>query len=216
MSARLHNKDKLKAGPAFKLLKGTRSNYDELEYDFEECFKALSEKLDWENPEGSDYPFDLTNPLPLVEVMRKHGYGYLKEIIVRKTDNDLYRFKEGDFLRLRNNDIEDMLLLLERERHRLTNLLGNDVFGTYANSIMLMRSDELYKFSDRTLTGLQTSLDDITKNIQKEYLPKGRWSTLEKKRANIMIKAIDKQLKERRTIRSLKKFVGGRHYRTDL
>ncbi|GJV57653.1 hypothetical protein Tco_1458658, partial [Tanacetum coccineum] len=39
-------------GPAFRLLKGTRSNYAELEYDFEECYKALSEKLDWENPEG--------------------------------------------------------------------------------------------------------------------------------------------------------------------
>ncbi|GKA89296.1 hypothetical protein Tco_0811108 [Tanacetum coccineum] len=67
-----------------------------------------------------------------------------------------------------------------------------------------MRSDELYKFSDRTLTGLQTSLDDITKNIQMEYMPKRRWSTLEKKRANIMIKAIDKQLKERRMMKSLK------------
>ncbi|GJT76150.1 proline-rich receptor-like protein kinase PERK9 [Tanacetum coccineum] len=30
----------------------------------------------------------------------------------------------------------------------------------------LMRSDELYKFSYRTLTGLRTSLDDITKNIR--------------------------------------------------
>ncbi|GKC73897.1 hypothetical protein Tco_1119780 [Tanacetum coccineum] len=53
-----------------------------------------------------------------------------------------------------------------------------------------MRSDELYKFSDRTLTGLRTSLDDITKNIRMEYLPKRRWSTLEKKRANIMIKVV--------------------------
>ncbi|GJW51231.1 hypothetical protein Tco_0092582, partial [Tanacetum coccineum] len=53
-------------GPAFKLLKGTRSNYAELEYDFEECYKALSEKLDWDNPEGGDYPFHLTKPLPLV------------------------------------------------------------------------------------------------------------------------------------------------------
>ncbi|GKC86119.1 hypothetical protein Tco_1141836 [Tanacetum coccineum] len=52
-------------GPAFRLLKGTRSNYAELEYDFEECYKALSEKLDWENPEGGDYPFDLSKPLPL-------------------------------------------------------------------------------------------------------------------------------------------------------
>ncbi|GJU96322.1 hypothetical protein Tco_1321078 [Tanacetum coccineum] len=53
-------------GPTFRLLKGTHSNYAELEYDFEECYKALSEKLDWENPEGGDYPVDLTKPLPLV------------------------------------------------------------------------------------------------------------------------------------------------------
>ncbi|GJY07017.1 hypothetical protein Tco_0374071 [Tanacetum coccineum] len=216
--------------PAFRLLKGTRSNYAELEYDFEECYKALSEKLDWENPEGGDYPFDLTKPLPLVmsgnhqkvpvdyffnndlkylqggvltmtyttsitktkaaqydlpgikdmvpniwvpvrvaydkhalwgisqwreqrktfygyarglqsihdvysmkhhlavtrvEVMRKYGYRYLKDIVVRRADNDLYRFKEGDFPRLCINDIEDMLLLVVH--NRLTNLSGDDV-----------------------------------------------------------------------------------------
>ncbi|GKF87928.1 hypothetical protein Tco_0258805 [Tanacetum coccineum] len=80
----------------------------------------------------------------------------------------------------------------------------------------LMRLDKLYKFSDRTLTGLQTSLDDITKNIRMKYLPKRIWSTLEKKRDNIMIKEIDKQLKERRLMKSLEKFVSGRHYGTDL
>ncbi|GKA93857.1 hypothetical protein Tco_0815843 [Tanacetum coccineum] len=53
-------------GPAFRLLKGTRSNYAELEYDFEECYKALLEKFNWENPKGGDYPFDLTKPLLLV------------------------------------------------------------------------------------------------------------------------------------------------------
>ncbi|GJS65233.1 hypothetical protein Tco_0679797 [Tanacetum coccineum] len=80
----------------------------------------------------------------------------------------------------------------------------------------LMRSDELYKFSDGTLIGLRTSLNDITMNIRMEYLPQRRWSSLEKKRAHIMIKAIEKQLKERRMMRSFEKFVGGRHYRTDL
>nr|GEU71764.1 hypothetical protein [Tanacetum cinerariifolium] len=55
-------------GPTIKLLKGTRTNYVELEYDFEECYKALSKKLDWENPEGDDYPFNLTKPLPLVKI----------------------------------------------------------------------------------------------------------------------------------------------------
>ncbi|GJT96189.1 hypothetical protein Tco_1091707 [Tanacetum coccineum] len=53
-------------GPAFRLLKGTRTNFAELEYDFKECYKALLEKLDWNNPEDSDYPFDLTKPLPLI------------------------------------------------------------------------------------------------------------------------------------------------------
>ncbi|GJY67083.1 hypothetical protein Tco_0469321 [Tanacetum coccineum] len=53
-------------GPAFKLLKGTHTNFTELEYDFEECYKDLSEKLDWDNPEGGDYPFDHSKPLPLV------------------------------------------------------------------------------------------------------------------------------------------------------
>nr|GEY71045.1 uncharacterized mitochondrial protein AtMg00810-like [Tanacetum cinerariifolium] len=135
-----------KCGPAFKLLKGTHSNYAELEYDFEECYTALSEKLDWENPKGSDYPFGLTKPLSLtkavqydlpgiedmvpniwspvkvtydkhalwvtqVEVMKKHEYGYLKEILVRRVENDLYTFKEGDFPRLHINYIKDMLLV---------------------------------------------------------------------------------------------------------
>ncbi|GKF74763.1 hypothetical protein Tco_0224207 [Tanacetum coccineum] len=53
--------------PAFRLLKGTRSNYAELEYDFEGCYKTLSEKLDWENAESGDYPFDLSKPLPLIK-----------------------------------------------------------------------------------------------------------------------------------------------------
>nr|GEX21497.1 reverse transcriptase domain-containing protein [Tanacetum cinerariifolium] len=58
-------------GPAFKILKGTRTNFAKLEYDFEECYKALSEKLDWETPEGGDYTFDLTKTLPLV-INRNH------------------------------------------------------------------------------------------------------------------------------------------------
>ncbi|GJT91114.1 hypothetical protein Tco_1079959 [Tanacetum coccineum] len=227
-------------GPTFKLLKGTHTNYAELEYDFEECYKALSEKLDWDNPKGGDYPFDLTKPLPLVmngnlvtrvEVMRKHRYGYLREIEVRRADNDLYTFKEGNFLRLHINDIEDMLILIVQ--NRLTNLSGDDdsdfaiALRMFTRSMViqkrvedlqlgvksyqkkinvtkpeatrldikkkdpytpyqdpqgfiyvdtqrrnrLMCSDELYKFSDGTLTRLRTSLDNITKNIRMEYLP---------------------------------------------
>ncbi|GKF04614.1 hypothetical protein Tco_0035282 [Tanacetum coccineum] len=37
----------------------------ELEYNFQECFNALTDKLNWNNPEGDRYPFDLSKPLPL-------------------------------------------------------------------------------------------------------------------------------------------------------
>ncbi|GKB67956.1 hypothetical protein Tco_0929368, partial [Tanacetum coccineum] len=73
-----------------------------------------------------------------VEVMRKHGYWYMQEIIVRRADNNLYRFKEGDFPRLRINDIEDMLLLVVR--YKLINLSGDDVYDFAIALRMLTRS----------------------------------------------------------------------------
>ncbi|GJX40025.1 hypothetical protein Tco_0255015 [Tanacetum coccineum] len=250
--------------PAFRLLKGTHSSYVKLEYDFEECYKALSEKLDWENPEGGDYPFDLSKPLPLitrgnrqrvpfeffinndlkylqggistmtyttsttktkaaqydlpgiedmvpniwspvkvaydkyalwgishwreqrksfyafargmqsrgdvystkrimavthVSVMRKHGYGYLEEIVVRRADNALYRFKEGDFPRLRINDIEDMLLLVVQ--NRLTNLSGDDVADFAIALRMFTRSLVIQK----RVEDLQLGVESYQKKI---------------------------------------------------
>ncbi|GKA38117.1 hypothetical protein Tco_0724682 [Tanacetum coccineum] len=184
-----------------------------------------------------------------VKVIRKHGYGYLEEIIVRRADNILYRFKEGDdvadfaiALRMFTRSlviqkrVEDLQLGVEsyqkkinvtkpdttrpdlRKRHPYTPYKDPQGF-IYVDDYKrnrLMRSDELYKFSDGTLTRLLSSLEDITKNIDMEYLPKRRWSTLEKKRAHFMIKDINKLLKERRMRRSLEKFVGGILYGTNL
>ncbi|GJZ48242.1 hypothetical protein Tco_0602074 [Tanacetum coccineum] len=123
-----------------------------------------------------------------VKVMRKHGYGYLEEIVVRRADNVLYRFKEGDYPRLRINDIKDMLLLVInvtkpdttrpdlRKRHPYTPYKDPQGF-IYVDDFKrnrLICSDELYKFSDSTLTRLLSSLEEITKNIDMEYLPKRR------------------------------------------
>nr|GEZ70802.1 hypothetical protein [Tanacetum cinerariifolium] len=92
-----------------------------------------------DNPEGDDYPFDLSKPLPLItrgnhqsvqdQFFINNDLKYLQggistmtyttpttktkeEIVVRRADNTLYKFKEGDFPLLRINDIEDMLLLV--------------------------------------------------------------------------------------------------------
>nr|GEX29437.1 ribonuclease H-like domain-containing protein [Tanacetum cinerariifolium] len=164
-------------GPAFKLLKGTHTNFAELEYNFEECYKALSEKLDWENPKGiEDMVLNIwshvkvaydkhalwgishwRDQLTRVKVMRKHGYGYLREIEVRRADNDLYTFKEGDFPRLLINDIEDMLLLVVQ--NKLTNLSGNDVFDFAIALRMFTRSMVIQKRVKDLQLGVESELD---------------------------------------------------------
>ncbi|GJV91172.1 hypothetical protein Tco_1538985 [Tanacetum coccineum] len=53
-------------GPTFELMKGTCKSLTELEYFCEEVYKATTEKLDWINPEGRQYPHGLQKPLPLV------------------------------------------------------------------------------------------------------------------------------------------------------
>ncbi|GJU48091.1 hypothetical protein Tco_1217646 [Tanacetum coccineum] len=185
-------------GLIFELLKGTYKSLTELEYHLEECSKAKTEQLDWHNPEGKSYPFDLSKLIPLIPdhrgrqvipkdyfinndleylkggslsrqylmfvtkikvvtyeikwiedlvsnlwspmkvvydkhaywgtshwvtrlmIMKMYDYGHLEEIKVRREDQKLYKFKEGNFPRFRLQDIEDKLLLLVQQK--LTNL----------------------------------------------------------------------------------------------
>ncbi|GJZ41517.1 hypothetical protein Tco_0588403, partial [Tanacetum coccineum] len=52
-------------GPVFHLLKGTCKICVELEYNMEECYRALIDQLDWANPEGHKSPVNMSKPLPL-------------------------------------------------------------------------------------------------------------------------------------------------------
>ncbi|GJR33222.1 hypothetical protein Tco_1109454 [Tanacetum coccineum] len=59
---RLNIKDLTQAilvGLAFDLLKGTCKSLTKLDYHLEECSKAINEGLEWHNPEGKPYLFDL-------------------------------------------------------------------------------------------------------------------------------------------------------------
>ncbi|GJT94451.1 hypothetical protein Tco_1089969 [Tanacetum coccineum] len=58
-----------------------------------------------------------------VIVDKQFGYGYLKEIIVRRSDQKLYKFMEGDFPRLHLNEMKYMLLL--QTQNKLFNLEGD-------------------------------------------------------------------------------------------
>ncbi|GJX60195.1 hypothetical protein Tco_0291585 [Tanacetum coccineum] len=54
-------------GQVYNLLKETCKSCVELKYNIEECYRALFDQLDWNNPEGNRCPYDLSKPLPMHE-----------------------------------------------------------------------------------------------------------------------------------------------------
>ncbi|GJX54741.1 hypothetical protein Tco_0283110 [Tanacetum coccineum] len=62
-----------------------------------------------------------------LKIMKQYDYGHLDEIKVHREDQQLYKFKEGNFPRLRLQDIEDMLLLLVQQK--MTNLMIDEHFN---------------------------------------------------------------------------------------
>ncbi|GJT54942.1 hypothetical protein Tco_0989996 [Tanacetum coccineum] len=132
--------------------------------------------------------------------------------------------------------VEDLQLGVESYQNKLnitkldtyrSDLKRKDAYTAYSNprgfiyqnkdkKNKLMRIDELHKFSDGTLDDVRTALNDRLKGIRMEYLPQTIWRQSDRERAKAMIQAIDKQLKSRRIMRSLERFVGGRPYGGDL
>ncbi|GJU21052.1 heat shock cognate 70 kDa protein-like protein [Tanacetum coccineum] len=68
------------------------------------------------------------------------------------------------------------------------------------NRNRLMRTDELHKFSDGTLNHVRTTHNDIAFRIRIDYLLKIQWGQQDKRRAHVMISAIDRKLRDRRSI----------------
>nr|GEV49151.1 reverse transcriptase domain-containing protein [Tanacetum cinerariifolium] len=278
--------------------------------------------LDWNNPKGDQYPFDMSKPLPLqghpertyttsitktkaaqyeiegiedmvptlwsptkkilgvksVSVKKLHGYGHLKEIVMKRADRQFYMFKEGDLMDLHLNDIEDMLLL--DIKHKLIHLTDNDivdfivVLRMFTRSLVIkkhvkdlqlgvesyqkklnitppqqtfpesefkelytpshnppgviykdltkqkrvMRADELYKFSDGTLKKVRDELHHRIRYFRLEYnteMSKRKWMAIDRKRSELMVELIDKQMCERRIIRNLERLVGARELEMD-
>nr|GFD28379.1 hypothetical protein [Tanacetum cinerariifolium] len=73
-----------------------------------------------------------------LQIVEWHNYKHLDWITVRRDDDRLYKFKKGDFKRLRIQDIEDILLLLVQGK--LTNLTVNERFAFNVSLRMFTKS----------------------------------------------------------------------------
>nr|GEY85051.1 hypothetical protein [Tanacetum cinerariifolium] len=73
-----------------------------------------------------------------LKIVEWHNYKHLDWISVRRDDDKIYKFKEGDFKRLRLQDIKDMLLLLVQGK--LSNLTIEERFAFNVSLRMFTRS----------------------------------------------------------------------------
>nr|GFB50226.1 hypothetical protein [Tanacetum cinerariifolium] len=133
-----------------------------------------------------------------LKIVEWHNYKHLDWISIRRDDDKIYKFKEGDFKRLHLQDIEDMLLLLVHGK--LSNLIVKERFAFNVSLRMFTRSIVI----QRRMEDLQLG------GIRMQYLPQAIWRKGDKDRAAAMIQSIDKMLKTRRIMRSLERFVGER------
>nr|GEY20254.1 hypothetical protein [Tanacetum cinerariifolium] len=258
---------KLLAGPTYELMRGSCNSLTELEYHLEEVYKAMTNQLDWDNPEGQQYPHNLLQPLPLIpdnrgrrvipfehfinnnleylrggassqkyttsvtktkaadyghikwiedlvprtmwiheplnydkhalwgvsywgqkrqqfygfavnqesaldvyskrriiavtdlKIVEWHNYKHLDWISVRRDDEKIYIFKEGDFKRLRLQDIKDMLLLLVQGK--LSNLPVEERFAFNVSLRMFTRSIVI----QRRMEDLQLGVESYQKRL---------------------------------------------------
>nr|GFA58574.1 hypothetical protein [Tanacetum cinerariifolium] len=227
----------LLAGPTYELMMGSCTSLTELEYHLEEVYKATTDKLDWVNPEGQQYPQNLLQPLSLIsdnrgrrvipfehfinndleylwggassrkyttsvtktkasyyghikwiedmfygfavnrksaldvyskrriiavtdlKIVEWHNYKHLDWISVRRDDDKIYKFKEGDFKRLRLQDIKDMLLLLIQRK--LSNLTIEERFAFNVSLMMFTRNIVI----QRRVEDLQLRVESYQKRL---------------------------------------------------
>ncbi|GKA31306.1 hypothetical protein Tco_0717611 [Tanacetum coccineum] len=139
-----------------------------------------------------------------IKAYSRYGYDYLSEIVLRRADFQEHTIAEKDFKNLYPSDFEDLNLLLLQGH--LDHLPGYEfkhdytiiespravVFPVNNNERKIMRFNEIYKFSDGTLTRILEALDYRVKEFK-----------VNATRSKEFIAAIEKRLKTRRIYRNL-------------
>nr|GFB08595.1 hypothetical protein [Tanacetum cinerariifolium] len=136
----------LLAGPTFELMKGSCKS---LFYGFTV------------NRESARDAYSKRRIIAVTElkIVEWYNYKHLDWITVRRDDDKLYKFKEGDFKRLRIQDIEDMLLLLVQRK--LTNLTVEERFTFNVSLRMFTRSIVI----QRRVKDLQLGVESYQKKL---------------------------------------------------
>ncbi|GJV97742.1 hypothetical protein Tco_1549319 [Tanacetum coccineum] len=146
-------------------------------------YLALTDKLDWVNPEGNRPLVDLSKPLPLQEKEgrliipiefffnnnleylktgnkeRKYTVSMTKTKAARRVDKKEYKFREANFLRLDLNDIKDMFLVYVQGK--MYNLEGHEIVDL-VNVIRMFTKSIVVK---KRVKGVQLGVESYQKKL---------------------------------------------------
>ncbi|GKA86828.1 hypothetical protein Tco_0808539 [Tanacetum coccineum] len=127
-----------------------------------------------------------------VKAYSRYGYDYLSKIVLRRADFQEHTIAEKDFKNLYPNDFKDLnLLLLQGHLDHLP-----VVFPVDNNDRKIMRFNEIYKFSDGTLTRILEALDYRVKEFKVKRLNPGMnmrfWTEKDVTRSKEFIAAIER------------------------
>nr|GEZ27882.1 E-beta-farnesene synthase [Tanacetum cinerariifolium] len=161
-----------------------------------------------------------------IEVFSIYAYDYMKKIVLCRADLNEHVIVEQDFKYMYPSDFEDMYLL--NLQGHLNHLPPKDkkILTTAVNQWtrhlvirqrdryevqMMMRFNEIHKFSDGTLQQIDEALDYRVKEFQINRMNPGLntrfWTRKDVDRSKAFMFAFQKQLKTKRIFRNLESFV---------
>ncbi|GKC08872.1 hypothetical protein Tco_1000482 [Tanacetum coccineum] len=183
-------------GLSFELLKGTCKNSIEMEHNMNQVSLALTDKIDWVNPESGDrFQKDLSKPLPLTgppskkRIPVKYFFNHDLEYLMNGTKKTPRVFKSTtemlnwEFLTgtldvsgstKATLDLSPVMKFTPRSTSEAFNVSKfsrnlSVVYEGVDNRKRLMRSDKLHKFSDGTLNKVLSKLEIIMRNNKLGY-----------------------------------------------
>nr|GEX24046.1 hypothetical protein [Tanacetum cinerariifolium] len=165
-----------------------------------------------------------------IEFFSMYGYDYMKKIILCRADINEHIIAERDFKYLYPSDFEDLYqtqLNLTKPRwdatgieykhdYKVIDSLRAITFRDKYAVQMIMRFNEIYKFSDGTSHQIDEALDYRVKEFKVNKLNSVLnirfWTRKDVDRSKEFMFSIQKRLKTRRIFRNLESFVGERTY----
>nr|GEX67296.1 hypothetical protein [Tanacetum cinerariifolium] len=181
-------------GQAYEVVKYFYPDFVHLHFQMEECHKLVIDQIDWANPRDLEYlRYGNKGSSPALSISKikaaryldfglkllvseqivvrikaysRYGYDYLSEIVLQRANFQEHMIAEKDFKNLYPSDFEDLNLLLLQGH--LDHLPGSDqlVFLVNNNKQKIIRINEMYKFSNGTLTHILEALDYRVKEFK--------------------------------------------------